>query len=423
MPRVPAAEVIAAKGGVLLDTFWKIKGPRKQLYASYLCANGHHNSKPENRVAVRWCWQCYKLDVQHADDAANKLGGTFLEVAYINTGTKYHWRCALGHVFRATYNNVVKGHWCPTCRKIPIEYFQDLASSKGGRCLSDSLTTVTDTLRFSCAENHEWDAVAANVRYGSWCPKCQEAVCERTCRKVMEHVYDRAFPKAHPTWLRSRAGTQLELDGYCEDLGVAFEYNGAQHYEFVPFWHKTLNRLHEQQKRDADTIRACDSNGVTLLVIPYTVPYAQLGSWIIEHAPRLSTEMPTSVDYEQLDLQGCGRDKLNEALRLALLLDPEAVLLSDIYVDGETPVRFRCGSGHEIKQTTRGLRDGRFCALCSRLKKAYQQISEFTRHTGWELVSAYTRNKDVVEWRCVHCARTVNRCWSNMKQHLACGCV
>ena len=78
------------------------------------------------------------------------------------------------------------------------------------------------------------------------------------------------FPSIRPDFLKNpNTGYNLELDGYCENLKLAFEYQGVQHYKFIPYWHKTREIFEEQQERDEMKYKMCVKNGITLILIPY----------------------------------------------------------------------------------------------------------------------------------------------------------
>ena len=54
---------------------------------------------------------------------------------------------------------------------------------------------------------------------------------------------------------------------------LACEYNGKQHYEYVPYLHRNnkLNFIY-QQYRDNLKKEICQKLGIKLISVPYTVP-------------------------------------------------------------------------------------------------------------------------------------------------------
>lgn len=65
-----------------------------------------------------------------------------------------------------------------------------------------------------------------------------------------------------PQWMEG-----LELDFYIEDLKLAAEIQGMQHYSFVQFFHGTKEKFYEQQKRDAVKSSICRERGIRLVEI------------------------------------------------------------------------------------------------------------------------------------------------------------
>ena len=78
------------------------------------------------------------------------------------------------------------------------------------------------------------------------------------------------FPKTSPSWLNFSQTNGLQLDGYNENLNLAFEYNGEQHYCFYPYFHKTKEDFKSQQLRDKLKRRILKQRKIKLLDIPYT---------------------------------------------------------------------------------------------------------------------------------------------------------
>ena len=72
----------------------------------------------------------------------------------------------------------------------------------------------------------------------------------------------------------------LELDCYDPELGIAVEYNGVQHYKFIPFFHKNKEAFLNQKYRDDMKRRICKDNGILLIEVPYTVKTEDIKSFI-----------------------------------------------------------------------------------------------------------------------------------------------
>ena len=104
---------------------------------------------------------------------------------------------------------------------------------------------------------------------------------ERECRRVLEKIFKRPFSKKRPSFLHNKVtGQPLEIDCFNEELMIGCEYNGKQHYEYVPRFHRSRESFHNQQYRDDIKHRACELNGVRLIVVPYTIQIPQIENHI-----------------------------------------------------------------------------------------------------------------------------------------------
>jgi len=138
---------------------------------------------------------------------------------------------------------------------------------------------IQEHLEWECQKGHTWKATFDNVKRSTWCPKCWEGRNEKLCREIFEKIYQKPFVKT-----RAIFGNKLELDGYCEELKLAFEYNGAQHYKTISYWHHTPDSLQKQQARDLKKARLCEEKGIKLITIPYTENH-RLEEFIQESLP------------------------------------------------------------------------------------------------------------------------------------------
>jgi hypothetical protein len=90
---------------------------------------------------------------------------------------------------------------------------------------------------------------------------------EENCRKIFEELTGYKFISVRPNFLKNPlTGYNLELDGYCEELKIAWEYQGIQHYEEGYFG----NDLKYQQWKDEVKRLLCIREGIILITIPYT---------------------------------------------------------------------------------------------------------------------------------------------------------
>lgn len=103
---------------------------------------------------------------------------------------------------------------------------------------------------------------------------------ETKCRQIIESIYKKPFPSTRPDWLKNHTNKNLELDMYNEELKLAIEYDGEQHYKYSPFFHKSEKDFIKQKERDKLKEDICKQKGIRLIRIPYTVKFNELEKYI-----------------------------------------------------------------------------------------------------------------------------------------------
>lgn len=180
---------------------------------------------------------------------------------------KVLWRCEAGHEFAMRADNVKAGGWCPQCsgrRPWTLDLLRESISDTGIECISspEELKSNKSRLRWVCEHGHEWRTALVNVVFRqSGCPHCANKA-ESWAREVFEDFFNDAFPKCRPEWLEG-----LELDGYGQHSGRAFEFQGRQHYEVTPFFGIDERALAAMQARDERKAERCRQQFVLLYVI------------------------------------------------------------------------------------------------------------------------------------------------------------
>ena len=101
----------------------------------------------------------------------------------------------------------------------------------------------------------------SNHMQGSGCQLCASSKNELLCKQVFEEYFMLPFKKTKPKFLEG-----LEYDGFNEDIGIAFEYNGMQHYKSL-YGNEYSFML--QKERDERKIYLSKINKTTLIIIPY----------------------------------------------------------------------------------------------------------------------------------------------------------
>jgi len=166
-------QLAAAHGGRCLSKRYVDSKTR----LTWQCARGHTwRGMPDSVIQGKWCKQCYDEDRIHTLEQMQQLaasrGGRCLSERYLGVKTRLTWQCARGHTWCATPDSVLQGAWCRQCLIHTIEQMQQLAASRGGRCLSERYINAATHLSWQCARGHVWRAIPNSVMQGSWCRQC-----------------------------------------------------------------------------------------------------------------------------------------------------------------------------------------------------------------------------------------------------------
>jgi len=106
---------------------------------------------------------------------------------------------------------------------------------------------------------------------------------ELECRRILEKIFRKAFSKDRPEFLNNPVtggSYNLELDCYNKELGLAVEYSGAQHYKYIPYFHKNKEAFLNQKYRDYMKKQMCKDNNIVLIEVPYTVKIEHIENFL-----------------------------------------------------------------------------------------------------------------------------------------------
>jgi len=104
---------------------------------------------------------------------------------------------------------------------------------------------------------------------------------ESICKAYLQRRFNKPFTNQRPKYMfNSVTGKALELDCYNEDLRLAVEYNGKQHYEYVKFFHKSRADFQNQMYRDRMKREICVKLGIILIEVPYNIKPNDIPNYI-----------------------------------------------------------------------------------------------------------------------------------------------
>lgn len=338
-------------------------------------------------------------------------GGRCLSTKYVNSQTKLRWECSQGHRWWTVPNSVRSGSWCKVCAgldKPTLKGLHAVAKARGGKCLSDKYKSARTQMHWECAHGHQWKAVWDKIRQGKWCPECATGIGERICRAYFEQLFGVEFPKVRPKWLRSSTGTQLELDGYNKRLSLAFEHHGRQHYERVSYFGQDEMKLSHRKRLDERKRALCAERGIDLIEIPGIpdmLPFENIQNHIRNELERLGRKLPPRWGTKKINLKSAYAspeaevhlDQLNKIAQ-----SKGGKCLSDGYINDTTKLLWQCKKGHQWIAIPGSIKQGTWCPSCvknlpNNIQDAYRAARE---RNGKCLSSIYVNSKEPLRWEC-----------------------
>jgi hypothetical protein len=110
----------------------------------------------------------------------------------------------------------------------------------------------------------------------------EDSKLELQTKFLLENIFNLPFYKIRPNFLRNEVtGHNLEIDLYNDELKLAIEVQGDQHYKFTPFFHKNKETFMLQRYRDEMKKQKCLKKGITLIEIPYKVGEKGLKQYLL----------------------------------------------------------------------------------------------------------------------------------------------
>jgi len=431
-----AISLCKAKNGKALVSLTLIK--RKSDIFSVKCNESHEWQTTIQKLEFgNWCWECFKPKIKNIKRKPEKInevkrkaeefGGRCLSDNYVNSRELLSFRCREGHEWKAPWCYVRRNRWCKKCKKPRKEnekynfsLCEMTAQKNFGKCFPPFIKS-NSKIEWECYFGHKWWAKPKSVIYEkTWCPTCSTGTSERICRIFFETIFNEKFPKLKPEWLKNSRGFQLELDGYCEKLGIAFEHNGIQHYQHTKF--SRGEKLNIIKNNDREKYLLCKNNNVKLIIIPALGTFVDVNNlkfFIKDQCLLQNINFP--VDFSQINIDESLKfktfyrlEKLEEIKKIAESKNGKC--LSDVYLNCYSKLDLLCNKcGNKWKAPAITLVKN-WCRKCffEKSKTSFDLIKEFAKSkNGLCLSQNYVNSKSDLVWQC-ELGHVWNACWNRV---------
>ena len=277
-------------------------------------------------------------------------------------------RC--GHRVWRTWNEIQRGVGCPRCApNVPptSRAYRAIAARFGGEVLEIARTSNQPS-KWRCSIGHIfWRPFISIKELGTFCTDCSGSYAEMLCRTAVEKLFGKRFHRIRKEGMRSLRGRPLELDIYNDNLKIAIEHHGLQHYEAVENWTGEeglrTQRLHDQRRREF-----CRENGILLIEIRQLgekTSLEQMRQQIREAMVRDGRKLPTRFDT--VKLKNLPRLNASEVYWNEIQSAADAMGLQIVrreFSGSAKPLLVRCSRGHVTQKTPRSILEGRLCDEC-----------------------------------------------------------
>lgn len=243
--------------------------------------HGEFLQTPTSHLNGRGCPTCAGKN-ENTESFIQKVKGIhnnkydYSKVNYISAKTNVIIICPEHGEFQQTPDKHKQGQGCKVCGNIKnSDYHRDTLEvflDKVNKVFPDynydkvEYTLSSNKIKVECKKHGIFEITPNNLISGHGCPKCKTSKGELKILKYLEgnninYIYQHKV---------NHKNKDFYIDFYIPTLNIAIEFNGKQHYEYIPFFHKGgILDLEKQMQRDEDLLMYCNINNIDMKIIKY----------------------------------------------------------------------------------------------------------------------------------------------------------
>ena len=241
------------------------------ITCDYMFKTSFANINREKRSGCPECNGRPSYTIERVREICLEKQLTCLEESYIDCNIHMRFKCnQCLREWSTSFRSICQNIGCIKCSFrdkvcLGLDFVKQTIKDRNIECLDTEYKSNSTPMNWKCLICFKsWEAVFHHIKdNNSGCPYCASYKSQKICRKYFEKYMFVEFPTKRPKFLQG-----LEYDGYCEKLKLAFEYQGLQHEEYVPFFHRKENDFEKQQERDSRKEQLSKEHGITLIKIP-----------------------------------------------------------------------------------------------------------------------------------------------------------
>ena len=344
-----------------------------------------------------------KLGIATMMALARERGGRCISTLYVNATVPLLWECVSGHQWSAVPASIRKGTWCPDCagvRRLTLEQMKEMAESRGGRCLSKCYRNSASKLHWRCSAGHEWNAAPLQVKRGHWCPYCARVA------PLTLHLLQRIAAKKGGCCLSvAYVNSSHPVRWRC---AAGHEWLARAHSIRAGNWcpvcaHNQRLRLEEMRQIARERGGSCLSTGYKNASTPLV--------WVCRHGHHWKACAANVKPGRRRKGSWCrecynGRRKFHHKLSITAMRDLAiargGTCVSAEYLGSKFKLTWKCEFGHRWQAAPSYVAQGTWCPVCARNQRLSLPFfwGIAANRGGICLSETYVNERTALQWRC-----------------------